>query len=141
MSTSSAIDTDKKNWGNCPNMWNDEKKMYKIIFITNNNIYILYHILFILSISSNRQYTKFEIFSEVCAFLSSSSIVLLYCSLLLRTKKRPPHRWGALLIVLFSYCCICYCYIICLIFSISTSQFFDFNVSFFRLGFFVWCQC
>ena len=103
-----------------------KKKMYKIIFITNNNIYILYHILFILSTSSNRQYTKFEIFSEVCAFL--------YCSLLLRTKKRPPHRWGALLIVLFSYCCICYCYIICLIFSISTSQFFDFNVSFFRFG-------
>ena len=101
--------------------------MYKLIFITNNNIYLLYHILFILSTSSNRQYTKFEIFSEVCAFLFSS---LLFS--IVKNEEEAPHRWG--LFLLFYSLIVVFVIVILYVsfsrfqrlnFSISTSHFLD----------------
>ena len=105
--------------------------MYKLIFITNNNIYLLYHILFILSTVSaidNIQNLRF-----FCGFPHFSSSSLLFS--IVKNEEEAPHRWG--LFLLFYSLIVVFVIVILYVsfsrfqrlnFSISTSHFLDLGI-------------
>ena len=107
------------------------QQMYKLIFITNNNNIIITHFIHFVNGFSNRQYTKFEIFSAVCAFLFSS---LLFS--IVKNEEEAPHRWG--LFLLFYSLIVVFVIVILYVsfsrfqrlnFSISTSHFLDLRLN------------